>query len=285
MIFQPQQRPEIEMSFVPTIGFEDIGSSDDGKDALKWYCPPESWPQTSDGSTSGWWKVVPVVEGDANKDDEAGSKSMHLLCLAPPAKRDFWRKTYCQPLLLKDDAPFLYRSVAMKDIPVMVETSFTVDAQSQFDQAGVMVRLDHEHWLKTGIEVVDGVARLSCVVTNGFSDWSTQVWPKAEIQIRVHVLPQHGGSIVVEAAPKDDSSGKNDQNDWAFIRIAHLNRNMNHDFLNEVADVKDAFQGRSPPDDSIMVGIFGACPVDQAGMVVTFDRLSITQGSTFVHDA
>lgn len=48
----------------------------------------------------------------------------------------------------------------------------------------------------TGIEVVDGEPRLSCVVTNKFSDWSTQPWTSNELCIRVHKL---GESAVVEA--------------------------------------------------------------------------------------
>jgi regulation of enolase protein 1 (concanavalin A-like superfamily) len=250
---------------------------------------------------AGWWKVVTVTK------QQQKEKKVVVLQLAPPAKRDFWRKTYYEPLLVKDDAPFLYRLIenptTTKDkLPVMVETSFTIhNPKSQFDQAGIMIRIDHEHWVKTGIEVVDGIARLSCVVTNCFSDWSTQIWPgdgsdEPSIRIRVHILPQHGGSIVVEAAPPlPKSSVSNDTNDdddenqisWNFVRIAHLNRNMKHDMLNDEQVVKDAFQGPSIPQDStmMMVGIFGACPVDQAGMVVTFDHLSIRQGTTFVHDA
>jgi regulation of enolase protein 1 (concanavalin A-like superfamily) len=250
-------------SFVPTIGFNSIGATTGG---LLWFCPPGSWSTKDDGleeSQRGWWKL---------------SKEDSELCLAPPAKRDFWRKTYYEPLLVKDDAPFLYRSVCLKDLPITIETGFSISSKSQFDQAGILVRLDHEHWLKTGIEVVDGIPRLSCVVTNSFSDWSTQSFPKAEIAIRVHVLPQQGGSLVVEAAPLGSD-------EWTFIRIAHLNRGMKHDLFDNDPQVKQSFRGEIARDDSIMVGIFGACPVDQAGMVVTFHNFSIVQGSSFVHDA
>ena len=68
----------------------------------------------------------------------------------------------------------------------MVETSFTLDPRRQFDQAGLVVRLDSEHWVKTGIEVVDGVPRLSCVVCNVYADWSTQVWAEPALRLRVH---------------------------------------------------------------------------------------------------
>jgi regulation of enolase protein 1 (concanavalin A-like superfamily) len=63
------------------------------------------------------------------------------------------------------------------------------------------VRIDSEHWLKTGIEVVDGIPRLSCVVTNGFSDWSTQSW--IGLTLRIRVTQTGDGSYVVEAQMSD----------------------------------------------------------------------------------
>ncbi|CAJ1950544.1 unnamed protein product [Cylindrotheca closterium] len=209
----------------------------------------------------GWWKV----EGDK-------------LLIAPKAKQDFWRKTYYEPILVKDDGSFLYHIVPEKDLPATIETSFSLTPKAQFDQAGIIIRLDADHWIKTGIEVVDEQARLSCVVTNGFSDWSTQHVSEPGIKIRVHLLPQHGGSFVVEAAPRDTD-------EWSFIRIAHLSRNSNDGSLNDNKEVKNSFHGESAQPGTLMVGVFAACPVDQKGMVATFDSISITKGSAFVHDA
>jgi len=254
---------------------DDIGPTNGG--LLQWYCPPDSWREETLLSLSnnddddddtcsregkdGWWKI------------ENGK-----LLLAPPAKKDFWRKTYYQPLLVKDDGPFLYATIDKETLPVTIQTTLSLTPQAQFDQAGILIRLDKEHWIKTGIEVVDNQPRLSCVVTNGFSDWSTQNWLVPAIKIRVHILPQHGGSFVVEAAPIGTE-------DWAFIRIAHMNVDYNHDLLNDHPKVQTAYEGKSAPEGTLMVGIFAACPVDQLGMIATFDDLSITQGSTFVHDA
>ena len=65
----------------------------------------------------------------------------------------------------------------MKTVPanteLTMEVLFELHAVSQFDQAGLIVYVDEDHWLKAGIEVVDGIPRLSCVVTNNYSDWST----------------------------------------------------------------------------------------------------------------
>lgn len=217
--------------------------------------------ETENVESGGWWKI------------EDGK-----LLIAPKAKQDFWRKTYYDPLLVKDDGAFLYHLVAEKDLPVTIETSFSLTPKAQFDQAGIIVRLDADHWIKTGIEVVDEQARLSCVVTNGFSDWSTQHAAQPGIKIRVHLLPQHGGSFVVEAAPRDS-------NEWSFIRIAHMSVSSNDISLNDDKVVKSSYHGESAPAGTLMVGVFAACPVDQKGMVATFDSISITKGSAFVHGA
>ena len=41
-----------------------------------------------------------------------------------------------------------------------------------YDQAGLMLRLDDQNWIKTGIEYVDERQNVSAVVTREFSDWS-----------------------------------------------------------------------------------------------------------------
>lgn len=56
-----------------------------------------------------------------------------------------------------------------------------------FDQAGLMIRIDHKNYIKTGIEFVDGKFNLSTVVTHKTSDWSVialdrqveHIWIKA----------------------------------------------------------------------------------------------------------
>ena len=54
---------------------------------------------------------------------------------------------------------------------------FRGDFAAQYDQAGLMLRVDEEHWIKAGIELADGRMWLSVVVTNGVSDWSQQPAP------------------------------------------------------------------------------------------------------------
>ena len=45
--------------------------------------------------------------------------------------------------------------------------------ESLYDQAGLMVLIDDENWIKAGVEMSDGEAMLSSVLTVGQSDWAT----------------------------------------------------------------------------------------------------------------
>lgn len=39
-----------------------------------------------------------------------------------------------------------------------------------------------------GLEYVDGACFMSCVVTNNWSDWSTQAWNSNKLAIRIHKI-------------------------------------------------------------------------------------------------
>ena len=49
--------------------------------------------------------------------------------------------------------------------------------ESLYDQAGLMVLIDDETWIKAGVEISDGEAMLSSVLTVGYSDWATGSFP------------------------------------------------------------------------------------------------------------
>ena len=234
-------------------------------------CAPDCW-QEDDSLVEGRREGR---DGSWEVDDDG------QLVVKPPAKKDFWRKTYYRPLLVKDDGPCLFATVP-NNKAIMATTSFTIGGTPrQFDQAGLLVRIDSEHWLKTGIEIVDGKPRLSCVCCNIYSDWSTQnYWKETaeNVKIRLHVLPNRG--IVVEAWEDATSS-------WNFIRICHLSPDakMDPDPLANHENVTKAWAGKAAPKGHLYVGVFAACPEDQTGTTVTFHDLSVVAGSTFKHDA
>ena len=80
---------------------------------------------------------------------------------------DFWRITHYG--FIRDSGHFYYRQVT-GDFVASVKV--TGEYRDLYDQAGLMVRLDEENWLKCGIEFVAGVQQLSAVVTRDYSDWS-----------------------------------------------------------------------------------------------------------------
>ena len=82
-------------------------------------------------------------------------------------KSDYWRKTHYG--FTVDDGPF-YFTTRGGEFEVLVKISGSY--KTRFDQMGLMLRIDEEHWIKTGIEYVDGVYNFSTVVTDVYSNWS-----------------------------------------------------------------------------------------------------------------
>lgn len=84
-----------------------------------------------------------------------------------PAQTDFWRIAHYG--FTVDDGPFLY-AVYGGEFEAKIKVSG--EYETRFDQAGMMIRLDHENYVKFGIEFVDGKFNISAVVTHHTSDWS-----------------------------------------------------------------------------------------------------------------
>eukprot|EP01087_Luapelamoeba_hula_P019351 TRINITY_DN6397_c0_g1_i1.p1 TRINITY_DN6397_c0_g1~~TRINITY_DN6397_c0_g1_i1.p1 ORF type:complete len:240 (+),score=49.77 TRINITY_DN6397_c0_g1_i1:12-731(+) len=210
------------------------------------------------------------------KSEEASSfyqlkDESRTMVLTPPGKLDYWRRTYYKPLLVKDDGP-AFVSWQQGNTPLMAQVTLKITRSpgAQFDQGGIMVRLDEQHWIKTGIEVVDNIPRLSCVVTNEFSDWSTQAWSSLSLTIRVSQTGD--SSYVVEAlapSPSPHSSSNNTESTattWQLVRICHLS-------------------GGSAEGARVGLGVFGCCPVQQNNCHIEFTDFSITHGIEFAHTA
>lgn len=138
------------------------------------------------------------------------------LTIVSNEKQDFWRKTYYKPCHIANDGHLMH-DIFSSDENIMAETYFELTAVNQFDQAGLMVYFDEEHWIKTGIEYADGTKRLSCVVTNDFSDWSTQNFDSNKLFLRLYKI---GYDFVVEAKSVTDAP-------WSFIRICRLHNPTN----------------------------------------------------------
>jgi uncharacterized protein len=82
-------------------------------------------------------------------------------------KSDFWRKTHYG--FIRDSGHFYYLVV---DGDFVVEARINGQYEALYDQAGLMLRVDAENWIKTGIEYFEQRQHASAVVTRDFSDWS-----------------------------------------------------------------------------------------------------------------
>jgi regulation of enolase protein 1 (concanavalin A-like superfamily) len=80
---------------------------------------------------------------------------------------DYWRITHYGFTI--DDGPFYYTT---RGGEFEVSVKITGNYKTRFDQMGLMLRIDEEHWIKTGIEYVGGVYNFSTVVTDVHSSWS-----------------------------------------------------------------------------------------------------------------
>lgn len=183
---------------------------------LNWFCMPEHWG------------LDPVRQ---------------QLWITPEGGTDFWQQTHYG--FRADNGHFLYASFSGDFV---LSTEVTLDFKNQYDQAGLMIRFSENCWLKTSVEYEpDGPCRLGAVVTNhGYSDWSTQDFPKDAPSLRLRV--QRGpNDYTVEAGAQ--GSG------WTQLRVAPLH---------EDADGKPA-----------QAGLY-ACSPKGAGFRAAFSYLCIT---------
>lgn len=84
------------------------------------------------------------------------------------AKTDFWQKTFDG--YVADSGHFFH-------LPASGNFTFTAlingKYATQYDQAGLMVRIDAENWMRCGTEFIDGKRYASVVFTRTYSDGST----------------------------------------------------------------------------------------------------------------
>jgi regulation of enolase protein 1 (concanavalin A-like superfamily) len=119
-----------------------------------------------DGQTAAPSDVFAVMKW--MNEPAAWHKSGDKLVVQSRVKTDFWRKTFYG--YITDNGHFFHR-------PANGEFTFEARVNGKYaalyDQAGLMVRLDAENWMKCGTEFFDGQRHASVVFTRDFSDWST----------------------------------------------------------------------------------------------------------------
>jgi len=116
-----------------------------------------------------------------NEPEKWEIKNNSLSMFVTP-QSDYWRVSHYG--FTVDDAPFYYTTYGGE---FEAKVKITGSYKARFDQMGLMLRTDKEHYIKAGVEFVDGKYNLSTVVTHNKSDWSVitlektppAVWIKA----------------------------------------------------------------------------------------------------------
>ena len=150
---------------------------------------------------------------------------------------DYWRISHYG--FTVDDAPFYYANYGGE---FEAKVKITGKYKSRFDQAGLMIRIDHENYIKAGIEFVDGKYNLSTVVTHKTSDWS------------VITLDESIPYIWIKAVRRLDAIEifySFDDKEYVMMRNAWMKDNT-----------------------PVQIGVMAACP-DGDGFEVTFEHFKV----------
>jgi regulation of enolase protein 1 (concanavalin A-like superfamily) len=121
-------------------------------------------------------------------------------------KTDFWRDTYYD--FIRDSGHFFGLKIAGD---FTAELRIQGDYEQQYDQAGMMVRVDEERWVKAGIEVSDGAARIGSVLTIGRSDWATAAYNRDPRDLWLRATVKDGVLRLQVSA---------DRISWPLLRLA-----------------------------------------------------------------
>ena len=95
------------------------------------------------------------------------SVNQRSLTIFTDSKSDFWQKTHYGYSF--DNGSFYYTN-CKGEFEAIVK--ITGEYNTQYDQLGIMIRIDEKIWIKAGIEYVDNQMNISAVVTHENSDWS-----------------------------------------------------------------------------------------------------------------
>lgn len=152
-------------------------------------------------------------------------------------RTDYWRRTHYG--FTVDDGPFAYVERGGE-----FEATVCVSAEwrARFDQAGLLVRVDAEHWVKCGVEYVDGRVNLSAVATRSYSDWSVTAIDDVPERLWVRVL-RRGDALTISYSRGGEA--------FELMRVAYLQA-----------------------DCPVGVGMYAACP-DGEGFPVRFSGFAV----------
>jgi uncharacterized protein len=169
------------------------------------------------------------------------------ITIAAEPKSDFWRLTGAGAVA---DSGHFYFEEREGDFTVTVK--FQGEYAAQYDQAGLMLRIDEKNWIKTGVEFLDGRENIATVITRDFSDGSV-------------VHPQ-------EAVAKD---GAKSTAKPVWMKLARKGDFIEIHYSRDNRTFEVVRQGHFPPKVACKVGVMAAAPLG-AGFKTVFEDFEIT---------
>lgn len=155
--------------------------------------------------TIGWHEMTWLNEPPSAREDGDD------LVVVTGRETDFWRRTSYG--FTHDNGHFLGLPL---DDDGAIEVAFETAFEGAFDQAGLMLRAGPELWIKTGVELSDGVLYASAVVTVGHSDWSVAALPSSAGRERLTFRASRSGDGVTIRYRVGAEDG------WRFLRLAYF---------------------------------------------------------------
>jgi uncharacterized protein len=171
-----------------------------------------------------------------NEPDKWEIKNNTLSMFVTP-QSDYWRISHYG--FTVDDAPFYYATYGGE---FEAKVKITGNYKTRFDQMGLMLRIDHENYIKAGVEFVDGKFNLSTVVTHKTSDWSV---------IKLDKTPAFVWIKAIRRLDAVEIFYSYDDQTYTLMRNAYL-------------------QDNTP----VMVGLMAACP-DGKGFDAKFEHFTV----------
>ena len=165
-------------------------------------------------------------------------------------RTDLWQRTYYH--FRNDNAPVLQLTTGEKYFSFVVKAEF--DTKVRYDQAGIVMYLDSDNWLKASMEYEnDVIQRLGSVVTNnGYSDWAS-VDVDASLKAMWFRLSRRNDDFCIENSL--------DGVHFKQMRICHM------------------FQAK----DEIRFGVY-ACSAEDSSFKAVFTGMEMTEGQWLAHD-
>lgn len=156
------------------------------------------------GPATGPLSIEPVWLNEPGRWRWSGGE----LSLTADGGSDFWRHTNYD--YVRDSGHFLG---TRRSGEFWAEVEVHAELAAPGDQAGLMVRLDAERWIRCGVELVENRAAVSSVVTHAVSDWSVSPLDIAPAWVGLRAL-RRGDTLTIDY--------NTDGSTWRPHRMAYL---------------------------------------------------------------